>query len=40
MNVIYATDAQSRVVGVMSLRELLAAPSGAMSGITRMGLRT
>lgn len=29
MNTIYTTDAQSRVVGVMSLRELLAAPSGA-----------
>jgi magnesium transporter len=29
MNVIYATDDQGRVVGVMSLRELLAAPSGA-----------
>ena len=29
MNVIYATDEQGRVVGVMSLRELLAAPSGA-----------
>lgn len=29
MNVIYATDPQGRVVGVMSLRELLAAPSGA-----------
>lgn len=29
MNTIYATDSQSRVVGVMSLRELLAAPSGA-----------
>jgi magnesium transporter len=30
MNTIYATDAQGRVVGVMSLRELLAAPSGAL----------
>jgi magnesium transporter len=29
MNTIYATDAEKRVVGVMSLRELLAAPSGA-----------
>jgi magnesium transporter len=29
MNTIYTTDAQGRVVGVMSLRELLAAPSGA-----------
>jgi magnesium transporter len=29
MNVIYATDEQGRVVGVMSLRELLAAPAGA-----------
>jgi magnesium transporter len=29
MNTIYTTDAQNRVVGVMSLRELLAAPSGA-----------
>ncbi len=29
MNTIYATDARGRVVGVMSLRELLAAPSGA-----------
>jgi len=29
MNVIYATDDQGRVVGVMSLRELLAAPPGA-----------
>ena len=29
MNVIYAIDDQGRVVGVMSLRELLAAPSGA-----------
>jgi magnesium transporter len=29
MHVIYTTDKQGRVVGVMSLRELLAAPSGA-----------
>jgi magnesium transporter len=29
MHAIYTTDAQGRVVGVMSLRELLAAPSGA-----------
>jgi magnesium transporter len=29
MNAIYTTDPQGRVVGVMSLRELLAAPSGA-----------
>lgn len=29
MHTIYTTDAQGRVVGVMSLRELLAAPSGA-----------
>ena len=29
MNTIYTTDTQGRVVGVMSLRELLAAPSGA-----------
>jgi magnesium transporter len=29
MNTIYTTDPQGRVVGVMSLRELLAAPSGA-----------
>jgi len=29
MHVIYTTDPQGRVVGVMSLRELLAAPSGA-----------
>jgi magnesium transporter len=29
MNTIYTTDAQGRLVGVMSLRELLAAPSGA-----------
>jgi magnesium transporter len=29
MHVIYTTDTQGRVVGVMSLRELLAAPSGA-----------
>jgi magnesium transporter len=29
MNTIYTTDAEKRVVGVMSLRELLAAPSGA-----------
>jgi magnesium transporter len=29
MNTIYATDPEKRVVGVMSLRELLAAPSGA-----------
>jgi magnesium transporter len=29
MNVIYAIDDQGRVVGVMSLRELLAAPAGA-----------
>ncbi|HEY4303395.1 MAG TPA: magnesium transporter [Gemmatimonadaceae bacterium] len=29
MNTIYATDSENRVVGVMSLRELLAAPSGA-----------
>jgi magnesium transporter len=29
MNTIYATDADKRVVGVMSLRELLAAPPGA-----------
>jgi magnesium transporter len=29
MHTIYTTDAQNRVVGVMSLRELLAAPSGA-----------
>src|SRR4051812_11511972 len=29
MNTIYTTDVQGRVVGVMSLRELLAAPSGA-----------
>ncbi|HEY9227569.1 MAG TPA: CBS domain-containing protein, partial [Gemmatimonadaceae bacterium] len=29
MNVIYATDPQGRVAGVMSLRELLAAPAGA-----------
>jgi magnesium transporter len=29
MNTIYATDPDKRVVGVMSLRELLAAPSGA-----------
>jgi magnesium transporter len=29
MNTIYTTDRQSRVAGVMSLRELLAAPSGA-----------
>ena len=28
MNTIYATDTEKRVVGVMSLRELLAAPSG------------
>ncbi|MEO7082928.1 MAG: magnesium transporter [Gemmatimonadaceae bacterium] len=29
MNVIYATNPEGRVVGVMSLRELLAAPAGA-----------
>ncbi|HXT18688.1 MAG TPA: magnesium transporter [Gemmatimonadaceae bacterium] len=29
MHAIYTTDAQNRVVGVMSLRELLAAPAGA-----------
>src|SRR5581483_11181070 len=29
MNTIYTTDAKGRVVGVMSLRELLAAPAGA-----------
>jgi magnesium transporter len=29
MHVIYTTDVQGRVVGVMSLRELLAAPSGS-----------
>lgn len=29
MHVIYATDSQGRVVGVLSLRELLAAPDGA-----------
>src|SRR5205809_1437951 len=29
MHAVYTTDAQGRVVGVMSLRELLAAPSGA-----------
>lgn len=29
MHAIYTTDAQGRVVGVMSLRELLAAPTGA-----------
>jgi magnesium transporter len=29
MNTIYTTDEQTRVVGVLSLRELLAAPSGA-----------
>ena len=29
MHVVYTTDIQGRVVGVMSLRELLAAPSGA-----------
>jgi magnesium transporter len=29
MNTIYTTDSEKRVVGVMSLRELLAAPSGA-----------
>lgn len=29
MNTIYATDSDKRVVGVMSLRELLAAPAGA-----------
>jgi magnesium transporter len=32
MYAIYATDAQGRVAGVMSLRELLAAPSGAKIG--------
>src|SRR6185436_20463616 len=29
MHAVYTTDAQGRVVGVMSLRELLAAPAGA-----------
>src|SRR5213078_1837100 len=32
MYAIYTTDTQGRVVGVMSLRELLAAPAGAKIG--------